>query len=262
MIPKIIHYCWFGRGVIPAYLQSCIDSWSKLMPDYEFKCWSEDNFDINSVQFVKEAYEMKKYAFVSDYVRIYALYNEGGIYLDTDVIAKKRFDEYLKYNFVSGVEWHEGIFTKYQSIKYLDKEGKRIDSSLMDVVGCGILAAVMMSSRHTPFLKDILDWYDKQKFVLNEGKLNLIVSPAIYAVYAEKYGFRYKNVNQFFGDNYAVFSSNIFSLKETLSDDTVALHIGYGSWIDDISLRNKVSRFMKKYKITNSIYKYLKQIMK
>ena len=87
MIPKVIHYCWFGGGRIPAYLQECIDSWSAIMPNYKIKCWTEDNFDVNQIRFVKEAYDNRKFAFVSDYVRIYALYKEGGIYLDTDDIS-------------------------------------------------------------------------------------------------------------------------------------------------------------------------------
>lgn len=255
MIPKIIHYCWFGKGQIPSYLKECIDTWSKIMPDYEIKCWNEDNFNINITPFVKEAYDNKKYAFVSDYVRIYVLYNEGGIYLDTDVVVKKRFDSFLEYNFCSGVEWHEDLFEKSGSCKLLDSNGKRLNPQTMDVVGCGILAAVMMSLKEEPILKDILDYYNNQKFVLDDGTFNLIVSPAIYAVFAEKYGYRYKNEEQHFSNNYAVYPSNIFSLKETANEDTVALHIGNGSWIDDNTLLKKLSRISKKYKFTNQLYK-------
>ena len=85
MIPKIIHYCWFGRGEMPELVQTCIASWHTHMPNWEFKLWSEDNFDIASApQYVREAYEAKKYAFVSDYVRLWALEQEGGLYMDVD----------------------------------------------------------------------------------------------------------------------------------------------------------------------------------
>ena len=103
-IPKIIHFVWFGKGVIPEKDQKCIASWVLNCPDYEIMMWNEDTFDINSNQYVKEAYENKKYAFVSDYVRLYALYNYGGIYLDTDVEIFKPFDEFLKYDFFTSFE--------------------------------------------------------------------------------------------------------------------------------------------------------------
>lgn len=85
MIPKIIHYCWFGRNPLPESAKKCIDSWRKFLPDYEIKEWNEDNFDINISAYTKEAYRLKKYAFVSDYARIWILYHHGGIYFDTDV---------------------------------------------------------------------------------------------------------------------------------------------------------------------------------
>ena len=84
MIPKKIHYCWFGRGEMPELAKECIASWHKYMPDYEYKLWNEDNFDVNAVPYTKEAYEVRKFAFVSDYVRLWALEREGGIYMDVD----------------------------------------------------------------------------------------------------------------------------------------------------------------------------------
>lgn len=86
MIPKIIHYCWFGGKEMPALLQLCIASWKKYLPDYQIKCWDETNFDFNMAPLCKEAYAAKKWAFVADYCRIYALYTEGGIYMDTDIM--------------------------------------------------------------------------------------------------------------------------------------------------------------------------------
>ena len=88
-IPKIIHYCWFGKGKKSELIEKCIASWKKYLPDYKIIEWNESNFDINSNIYCKEAYENKKYAFVSDYVRLYAVYNYGGIYFDTDLEVLK-----------------------------------------------------------------------------------------------------------------------------------------------------------------------------
>ena len=95
MIPKIIHYCWFGGNPLPADARRCIESWKKYLPDYKIKEWNENNFDINSNQYVREAYEKRKFAFVTDYVRLYALVNEGGVYMDTDVEVIKSYDPFL-----------------------------------------------------------------------------------------------------------------------------------------------------------------------
>ncbi len=94
MIPKIIHYCWLSSEPYPEKIQNCIDSWKKILPDYEIKLWNMNNFDINSIDFVKEACSVKKWAFASDYIRLYALYNYGGIYLDSDVLIKKIWINY------------------------------------------------------------------------------------------------------------------------------------------------------------------------
>ena len=95
MIPKVIHYCWFGRNPLPKLAVKCIESWKKFLPDYEIKEWNEDNFDVNMIPYTKEAYEAKKYAFVSDYARFWILYNYGGLYFDTDVEVIKNMDDII-----------------------------------------------------------------------------------------------------------------------------------------------------------------------
>lgn len=96
MIPKIIHYCWFGRNPLPPLAIKCIESWKKFLPDYEIREWNEENFDVNVVSYTKEAYGAKKYAFVSDYARFWILYHYGGIYFDTDVEVIKPLDDIIK----------------------------------------------------------------------------------------------------------------------------------------------------------------------
>ena len=104
MIPKIIHYCWFGRNPLPESAIKCINSWKKFFPDYEIKEWNEDNFDVNIIPYTKEAYEAKKYAFVSDYARFWILYHHGGLYFDTDVEVIKAMDDIIELGPFMGVE--------------------------------------------------------------------------------------------------------------------------------------------------------------
>lgn len=102
MIPKILHYCWFGSGKITELELKCIESWKKFLPDYIFQLWNEDNFEIGYCEFTKEAYRLGKFAFVSDVARIYALEQMGGIYLDTDMLLLKSLDNLLNHDFFIG----------------------------------------------------------------------------------------------------------------------------------------------------------------
>ena len=95
MIPKVIHYCWFGKKPYNELMIKCMESWKKHLPEYEIIEWNEENFDININPYVKEAYNAKKFAFVSDYVRLFVLHKYGGIYLDTDVEVRKNIDKFL-----------------------------------------------------------------------------------------------------------------------------------------------------------------------
>lgn len=95
MIPKVIHYCWFGRNPLPPLAVKCIESWRKFLPDYEIREWNEDNFDVNAIPYTREAYEARKYAFVSDYARFKILYEHGGLYFDTDVEVIRPLDDII-----------------------------------------------------------------------------------------------------------------------------------------------------------------------
>ena len=147
MIPKTIHYCWFGQNPLPDFAIKCIDSWRKFFPDYKIKEWNEDNFDVNIIPYTKEAYSVKKYAFVSDYARFWILYHYGGIYFDTDVEVIKSFDEIIDRGGFMGIEVngkngnypqvapglglgiepkhpiYKAIIDYYQDLHYLDENG-------------------------------------------------------------------------------------------------------------------------------------------
>ena len=143
-IPKIIHYCWFGRNPLPKLAQKCIESWKKYFPDYEIKEWNEDNYDVNKIPYIKEAYDAKKYAFVSDYARFDILYQYGGIYFDTDVEVVKPFDEILKNGPFMGCE-RNGTESN--------------DSKIAVAPGLGIAAMAGM-----PIYKEILEDYRNSHF--------------------------------------------------------------------------------------------------
>lgn len=147
MIPKKIHYCWFGRGEKPKVAQKCIESWRRLCPDYEIIEWNEDNFDTNKNEYTKMCYEEKKYAFLSDYVRLLTVNEYGGIYLDTDVELLKSPDELLKNEAYFGFETDEYVNTGvgFGSVPH----GKAVEAMVREydflldgkngVVGCPVL---------------------------------------------------------------------------------------------------------------------------
>lgn len=150
MIPKIIHYCWFGRGQMPALAQKCIASWKKYFPDYEIKEWNEDNFDVNIIPYTQEAYEAKKYAFVSDYARFWILYQYGGLYFDTDVEVIRPMQKIIEHGAFMGCE-HDATQT---TLPYVSPG-----------VGLGVEA-------HSALYKDILDLYAGLHFRNPNGTLN------------------------------------------------------------------------------------------
>lgn len=229
MIPKVIHYCWFGPKDIPTDQQAYIDDWKKLMPDYEFKCWNEKSIDIQSIPFIKEAYEAKKYAYVADYTRVYALCKEGGIYMDTDILLKTRFDDFLKY----------GMFTSYECAP-ARKDMKKVRSMLSDtgerikkgectrIPGIGLFSALIGCERNHPFIVDVLHYYNTHSFkgVWN----NNLTVPNILAFHAEKYGFKYKNIEQHVKNNIVVFDYTVFASKLHANKKSLAVHMCAASW--------------------------------
>lgn len=196
MIPKIIHYCWLSNDPYPDKIQMCIESWKKVMPDYELKLWNTENFDIdNSIPYVKEAFANRKWAFVTDYIRMYALYTEGGIYLDSDVKVLKRFDGFLNNKFFTSMEYHPFMVERDCSLNDLDKDGNRIVDKYIS--GIELQAAVMGAEKGCGYVKDVLEWYEDKHFVKTDGTLGLdVIAPQIYARIAEGYGLKYKDIDQ------------------------------------------------------------------
>jgi mannosyltransferase OCH1-like enzyme len=248
MIPKKIHYCWLSGEKKPMLIKKCIESWQKIMPDYEVKLWDTSNFEIKSNNFVYEAYKEKKWAFVCDYIRLWALYNEGGVYLDSDVSVLKSFNEFLSYDFFSAVEYHNHIIKRENSGQYLNSDGSR-KKGAANVPGIGMQAAVFGCASGHQFVKACMDYYENHHFVLENGSLNnKIIAPDIYARMAEKFGFKYKNEKQELRENMMIFPNDVFSgsIKQS-SENTFAIHFGYGSWRQKPTVSEKVLKKFNQY---------------
>ncbi len=207
MIPRKIHYCWFGHGIMPPMALKCIESWHRYMPDYEYKLWNEDNFDINSVPYVKEAYEARKFAFVTDYVRLYALYTEGGIYMDTDVEVLKPYDDLLG---LSG-------FTGYEGSKYLPP-----------------VTGTMASEAGGEWVKEQLASYDGAHFLLPDGTLDMKTNTTRISEIMKAGGFKQDGKKQVYKGMH-IFPVQYFCPRQTtgeilMTDETYCDHHFMGSW--------------------------------
>ena len=207
MIPRILHYCWFGRGEMPQLAKECMDSWHRLMPDWEYKEWNEDCFDVNSVPYAKEAYEAGKYAFVSDYVRLWALEREGGVYLDVDFVVYKPLDELRSYCAFAGFE------------------GSKHAPVMMGVCG---------SEPHGEWVSEMLHAYENRHFILPGGKMDLTTNVQFVTAIMSANGFRQDGSEQEYKDLH-VFPVDYFCPRQTTgeyirTENTYCEHLGLNSW--------------------------------
>jgi hypothetical protein len=207
MIPKIIHYCWFGQGEMPQLAKDCIASWHKYMPDWEYKLWNEDVFDVYSVSYTKEAYEAKKYAFVSDYVRLYALNKEGGVYFDVDFEVYKPFDDLLHWNAFAGLE------------------GSKYTPLMMGVIA---------SCPNGVWVKEQLSHYQGRHFVNDNGSFDLTTNVKFVSECMRMNGFVQNGKEQDYKDLH-VFPVDYFCPKQTTgeyfrTENTYCEHMGLDSW--------------------------------
>lgn len=231
-IPKIIHYCWFGGKPIPKDLQDCIDSWEKL-EGYQVMRWDESNCSFDENEFVRRTYAEKKLGFIGDYYRLKAVYEYGGIYLDTDVKVNRSFDSLLKYP----------VFLNF-------------------IFDCSVGSAIIGGQKGSPFIKALLDMYDKTVFGKNEsGKVfewqedKLIVNGYAVSNYYYTYyilknypKFRLNNKFQDMGD-FVIFPKEMFEIG-TLTNKHYAVHLCAGEWRikDDTSktLKGRIKSAIKK----------------
>lgn len=235
-IPKIIHYCWFGRNPLPPLAEKCIASWRKYLPDYEIKEWNEDNFDVCMTPYTSEAYYMRKYAFVSDFARFWVLYNYGGIYFDVDVEVIKPIDDILAKGPFMGLE------KLYNGAEYK---------------GCKALPAAGLGMAVYPrmeILKNMMQYYYGAHFISLKGKISyktvvLIVTDILLANGAV---IDAENISMCEG--IYLYPEEYFNPKElatgkiTITDNTRSIHHFAGTWVDKSKKKRGLAKHFERFK--------------
>lgn len=216
MIPKVIHYCWISGDKKPKEIERCIESWHKNMPNYEVKCWNRYNIEACSIPYVEEAISVKKYAFAADYIRLFVLYTEGGIYLDSDVEVLRPFDVFLENHFFCGTE----AFYAEEAIKFRMK------------------AAIMGSLPGHPFLKECMQYYESRHFIHDNGDYDnkyCIMPQVISNIANTKYKYNFINEEQLYDDGIKVYSTRHFCnnlcYDKFFTSQTYAVHRNAESWM-------------------------------
>ncbi len=221
MIPKKIHYCWFGRGEMPQAAKDCMATWRKYMPDWEYKLWNEDNFDVHCNAYCSEAYKAGKYAFVSDVARLKALHDEGGLYLDTDVEVFRSFEPLLGYHAFAGFEGCKRVL---------------------------VATCVMASEPGTEWVREQLAHYNDRHFILPDGSQDHTTNVLYMTTRMRENGFVQNGQEQDYKDLH-VFPVDYFSPRHTTgeyirTENTYSDHLGMGSWTDRNGLIHKFARLV------------------
>lgn len=211
MIPKVIHYCWFGREELPKSIKDNINMWKIKLPDYKFIEWNENNFNINYNTYVKQAYKSKKYAFVSDVARLYALYEYGGIYLDTDIEIVKNF---------------EGLIQGYELVLGLENSSKHVATSFI------------CASKKNEIIYRLLKDYDERVFIIEKNNYNTTPNTVYITEKLENMGLNlgYKGEKQELSSNMAIYNDDYFSSynleisKPIYGKNTYLVHHFNASW--------------------------------
>ena len=195
MIPKTIHYCWFGKNPKPENVLKCIETWRQYLPDYKIIEWNETNFDINQNPFVKQAYEKKMWAFVSDFARLKAVYENGGFYLDTDMEVTRNFDELLDHRAICGYEFKGRPFS-----------------------------AFFASEPNHEFIKELLSYYIEQTEFKIKSNTDIFSD-----LLKKKYNASHEDIYQELENGVTLFPSHYFSLDVPKN---FVIHHFEGSWLD------------------------------
>lgn len=207
MIPKIIHYCWLSKEPYPEDIEYCISTWREKLPDYQFICWSTDNFNVDIIPYTSEAFREKKWAFVSDYIRLYALYNYGGIYLDSDIEVLKKFDDLL----------NNRAFTCFENQDW-------------------VAAWIFGSEAGNPLFKEFMDDYNDRHFVLEDGSYDMTPNPRPITKRLVEHGLQLINEKQelqyitIYPMDYFCPFNPMRVPKEIFTENTYANHHFSGAW--------------------------------
>lgn len=226
MIPKIIHYCWFGNSELPEMAKECLGTWEKHFPGYQVIQWNEQNFDLSCNQYVREAYEAKKWAFVADYVRPFVLYKYGGIYMDTDVAVIQNFEKFMQ----------DDVFLCFE------------DNEKISIGTVGAIA------QH-PWFKDIMDYYEVKSFYNSDGSFDYTTSLEIITPLAVKNGLSLTGEYQILDNGIVVYPREVFiaydwkKKQPRITKNTYAVHEYAGSWLPEKSMERKKKKKKKIKKI-------------
>ena len=228
MIPKVIHYCWFGGKPLDALGKQCLESWKKFFPDYKIICWNESNVDFSGCQYIKEAYAEKKWAFVSDYVRFKVMYEYGGIYFDTDVEVIRPFDDILKSGSFMGCEQPDL------------KKGMRVNP------GLGFAAEPRLA-----VIREIIEHYERSSFYNDDGTLNLQMTVVQRTTnILRQHGLKESMDSQQVAE-LIIYSTDylcpihVDTHQMHITDNTHSIHWFAGSWVElRVKFRSKVYRIL------------------
>lgn len=238
-IPHIIHYCWFGGKEKEAKIQQCIDSWREFFPDYEIKEWNENNVDLTTNIFIKEAYHNKKYAFVSDVVRLQVLLKYGGIYFDTDVQVIREMQPCLQgAEIICGFESEDKLATCFLASK--------MDNAI---------------------IREILLYYKNRHFIKENGSMDLLANPAIWTEIFQKHGLICNGKYQELPTRIKVYPSDYFcafngeKLSYETTSNTYCIHHCSASWLPQkekniLFIKRKISRI-----IGGNCYNFIKKLI-
>ena len=231
MIPKIIHYCWFGRKPLPESAKKCMASWRKYLPDYEIVEWNEDNFDVNAIPYTAQAYSVGKYAFVSDYARFKILYEHGGLYFDTDVEVIRPMDDIIAAGPFMGVE-----------VGVCNAKGYRCYNETLVAPGLGMCARPAMK-----LYSDVLDHYSNERFLVGREQSTKTVGEHTTLI-LKKSGLKHSPDIQTINDIIIYPMDWMNPLDDAtgklrITENTISIHWYTKSWIDNqSSLKTWLSR--------------------
>lgn len=240
MIPKIIHYVWLGGGEPSETIKKCINSWHELLPDYEIMRWDESTYDLSLAPlFVTECYHAKKWAFASDYIRLWALNQFGGIYLDTDVEVRKPLDEFLDNRFFIGTQ---SFFV----------ENNRRQKELKINLSIGVIG----SEPGHPYLADCLSYFENVSILQTDGTINTTVSNFKMAELLLFYGYKNEDTRQHLKEGIELFPTTCFGdrLSPSSIESCYTYHWGEMSWFSP----NKRGPLFKIFKLLNLMFLYSK----
>jgi len=244
MIPKTIHYCWLSNDPVPQELQKYMTTWKEKLPDYEFILWDLKRFNLQSSEWVQQAFEAHKYAFAADFIRLYAVYNYGGIYMDMDIEVIKNFDELLDSPYILAYE----------------KEN-------------GIEAGIFGAEKHHPLIKQCLDYYQNRKFINTQGQMSITPLPEImYNLLSINHRFQKRTSLQMGTEPQTIylFPNEYFTAKSyttgkiTCTRNTYTIHHFAGSWVSKTEkIKKNIYQFIRNnpflYRIYNCSYKKIKR---